>query len=236
MISIGSCTLGGWPRVAVAIRDHVARPEIEQALSAGADLVELRVDQFSDRAPDHVLRELKKFEGIPRIGTIRSASEGGAWTGSEEERLALFESILPGVDAVDIELGSREINREVVRQARGLGKTVIGSFHDFQETPPQAAFPGLMRQAEELDVDIIKIAAHCANRADLRLLAQVLLDHPERNLIVLGMGPAGAPSRFLFPALGSLLTYTFLGEPTAPGQFTLDQTLHILNLLYGPEG
>ena len=92
--------------------------------------------------------------------------------------------------------------------------------------------PGLMRQAEELDVDIIKIAAHCASRADLRLLAQVLLDHPEKKMIVLGMGPVGAPSRFLFPALGSLLTYTFLGEPTAPGQFSLEQTLHVFRLLY----
>ena len=123
----------------------------------------------------------------------------------------------------------------MVRVAKSLGKPVIGSFHDFEKTPPQNAFPGLMRQAEELDVDIIKIAAHCASQADLRLLAQVLLDHSDKNLIMLGMGPVGAPSRFLFPALGSLLTYTFLGVPTAPGQFSLEQTLHILGLLYGTE-
>ena len=232
MIGIGSCTLGERPRVALAIRDGVDRPVIERAVTAGVNIVELRIDQFSDTAPDHVRRELRQLEGIPRLGTIRSAQEGGSWTRTEAERLALFETILPDVEAVDIEFSSKEINREVVRLAKSLGKPVIGSFHDFEKTPLPNAFPGLMRQAEELDVDIIKIAAHCASRADLRLLAQVLLDHPEKKMIVLGMGPVGAPSRFLFPALGSLLTYTFLGEPTAPGQFTLEQTLHVFGLLY----
>ena len=235
MISVGSCALGTRPHVAVAIRDGVDRATIEQALTAGADLIELRIDQFSDTAPDHVRRELQQLTGLPRLGTIRSAQEGGSWTGSEAERLALFEAILPNVEAVDIEFSSKEISHEVVRQAKGLGKTVIGSFHDFEKTPRPNAFPGLMRQAEELDVDIVKIAAHCANQADLRLLAQVLLDHTDKNLIVLGMGPIGAPSRVLFPALGSLLTYTFLGAPTAPGQFSLEQTLQILGMVYGTE-
>ena len=65
MISIGACILGERPRVAVAIRDGVDRPTIEQAVAAGADLIELRIDQFSDCAPDHVRRELRRLDVSP---------------------------------------------------------------------------------------------------------------------------------------------------------------------------
>ncbi len=233
MAAIGSCMLGPTPRVALAIRDDMSTEAIYHALSAGVDLLEMRIDQFTDRTAEHVLNEVKRFPGIPRIGTIRMKREGGAWQGTEEERLDLYTAILPEVEAVDIELSATGINRQVISRALRLGRTVIGSFHDFQKTPPSETFSPLIQTAEELGVTIIKFATYCSCAKDVRLLAQVLLNHPDKNMVVLGMGIHGRISRFLLPALGSLITYTFLGTPSAPGQATLEETLHLLKLLYG---
>ena len=232
MVAIGTCLLGAKPRVAVAIRDGVPRSDLDRALGVGADIIEVRVDQFSNRTAEHVRGELAKLSGIPRLGTIRMAAEGGAWTGSEAERLALYENLLPEVEALDIELHAEEINHSVIQLARQAGKTTIGSFHDFQRTPALEHLLDIVHRGRALGVDIVKIAAHCSSRNDLHTLARLLLTPLEQPLIVLGMGPEGTASRLLFPALGSLLTYTFLGTPTAPGQMTLEQTVHLLDVLY----
>lgn len=232
MISIGTCVLGARPRVAVAIHDGETRARVDEALEAGADMIELRIDQFTDKTAAHVLHEVKKFSGVPRIGTIRSTVEGGGWSGTEEERLDLYESILPEVDAVDIELGAEKINHQVIGQAVKQGVMVIASFHDFEKTPSSSFCASLIRQGMDLGADIVKIAAHCESREDFHRLIAVLLEHPDRNLVVIGMGARGIQSRFLFPALGSLITYTFLGVPTAPGQVSLEETLRLIRVLY----
>ena len=104
MVSIGNCILGETPRVAIAIRDGVSRTDIDTALKCGGDMIELRVDHFSQCSSAFVCNELQRFSNIPRIGTIRSASEGGSWRGTSDERQALFKAIIPFVDAVDIHL------------------------------------------------------------------------------------------------------------------------------------
>lgn len=231
-VSIGSFVLGKGPGVAVAVRDDSNREDLDRAMEAGAHLVEVRVDQFSTAAHEYVLGELRRYAGLPRIATIRSKLEGGGWNADESARLALFKTVIPECEAVDIELSADQINRDVIWEARQQGRTVIGSFHNFHATPAPASFAVLMEKAEFLEVDILKIAAHCSCGEDLRTLTRLLLDFPEKNLIVLGMGAYGTPSRFLFPALGSLITYTFLGEPTAPGQINLEQTLDVLRVLF----
>ena len=72
----------------------------------------------------------------------------------------------------------------------------------------------------------------CHDTVALQNLAEFTLAHRHRPLVTIGMGAAGAASRIFFPALGSLLTYTFLGAPTAPGQLTCEETLHYLTAFY----
>jgi 3-dehydroquinate dehydratase I len=232
MVSIGTCMLGSKPCVAVAIRDDITRADMDLAINSGADIAELRIDQFSDKSNGHVLDNLKKYSGIPRLGTVRMADEGGSWEGTEQDRLAMFNLIIPEIEAVDIELNADQINRQVIEVATCCGKTIIGSFHNFQRTPGPEEFQTLMAKAVQLKVDIVKIAAQCSCMEDVRILAGVLLNYPKMNLIVLGMGIHGTVSRFLFPALGSLLNYTFLGQPTAPGQMNMEQTLSIMKAIY----
>jgi len=48
----------------------------------------------------------------------------------------------------------------------------------------------------------------------------------------MAMGPVGALSRLFYPAAGSLLTYSSVGEPTAPGQIPLRELALLLTRFY----
>jgi len=180
-----------------------------------------------------VVEEAARFAGLPLLATIRSAAEGGGWKGTESERLALFRALLPHVGAVDIELSSTGILGEVTADARAAGLTVIGSHHNFTETPPDGDLDAVVQAGATAGADIVKVAARCNSAADLRRLAAFTLRHEDRAMVVIGMGPAGMLSRVFFPALGSLLTYTFLGAPSAPGQLNSEETVKYLKLFYG---
>ena len=233
MLKIGSCALGERPRVVAAVSDCVPRKDAELLAASGVDILELRIDTFSRCDTEHVVDDAVRLAGLPLLGTIRSAAEGGGWKGSEKERLALLRAVMPHVGAVDIELSSEEILGDVVAGAHAAGLTVIGSHHNFTETPADEALDAVVGAGGRAGVDIVKVAARCNSPEDLRRLAAFTLRHGDRAMVVIGMGPAGMLSRIFFPALGSLLTYTFLGAPSAPGQLNSEDTVKYLKLFYG---
>jgi len=232
MLRVGNVPLDGSPRIALAIRDAADRAQIDALMAAGVDILELRIDQFSSFDPDYVLNEVKRFSGLPTLATIRMAQEGGAWDRPAEERLALYRAVLPEVQAVDIELAAGDTLKALVPEAQAAGKTVMGSFHDFHATPSLETLLSLFVRGRQLGVDVLKVAAFCNSPADLQRLARFTILHAGDSVIVIGMGEHGAPSRILFPALGSRLTYTFLGEPTAPGQLNCDATIQYLSAIF----
>lgn len=231
--AIGTCMLGNRPRIALAIRDDMTSQDVNACLSLGIDIIEARIDQFQHPETQHVCEYLEQFAAVPCIGTIRSSSEGGNWKQSEEARNALYTRILPYVKAIDIEIAADEINEDIIRAAKQADVTVIGSFHNFSDTPDQNHLEEILLKGKALGVDIVKMATHCEKRGDLNTLAKFLINHENESLILIGMGVAGAPSRILFPFLGSLITYTFLGKPTAPGQFNCQDTVALLKNISG---
>ncbi len=232
MLYIGDVPLDGAPRIALAVRDGVDRAQIDVQMGEGVDLVELRIDQFSSRDPAYVLNEVGRYSGVPVLATIRMAAEGGAWNGSEEERLALYRAVLPLVQAVDVELAAESTVVALAPEAKAAGKPLIGSFHDFHATPSTETLAALFERGKQLGVDVVKVAAFCNCSEDLYRLARFTLDHTDDPVIVIGMGEHGAPSRILFPGLASRLTYTFLGEPTAPGQLNCAATIQYLSGIF----
>lgn len=227
-IAIGKCVLGQKPSVALAVRDDCGREDIAPSLEHGIDMLEFRIDQFQNTDTEAIATHLQAFADIPAIGTIRSQKEGGDFSQDEEARGACYKNIMPHINAIDIEIGADDINSDVIKAAKQLEKVVIGSFHNFDCTPPRTSLEEILHKGKSLDADIIKVAAYCNKPDDFRTLAQFLVNNENENLIVIGMGAAGAPSRILFPFLGSLITYTFLGKPSAPGQFGCEETITLL--------
>ncbi|WP_432987117.1 type I 3-dehydroquinate dehydratase [Dactylosporangium sp. CA-233914] len=225
---------GAAPLVAVSFGDDDAAGHAARARAAGVDLAELRIDWHRDTAPAAVLRAIAPFRaaGLPTLATIRSKAEGGYWQGDEATRLRLFEAVLPGVDAVDVELSASGILPDVISAARAAGKPVIVSYHDFERTPDEAALRATVEAARYAGADVVKISTMVHRTADLKVLAGLLLRY--EPMIVIGMGPVGAGTRVFFPLLGSRVTYSAIGGRPAPGQLPFEETVRLLSQ-FSPE-
>ncbi len=96
------------------------RTQAHAALDAGADAIELRLDLAGPFTADD-LRALRDTmpPAVPLILTIRSASEGGAWDGGDDDRVSRLIELGPLADYIDVELAlwQRSAN---IRQKIGL--------------------------------------------------------------------------------------------------------------------
>ena len=188
----------------------------------GADLIELRVDGI-DR-PD-LARLRKNVDGLTVL-TCRSAKEGGAFEGSESNRLALLENATKiGFDYVDIEIDAL---RE--RPPESSAKLIL-SHHDFDGLPKEPERVSLIVSALELGADVVKIAARVTSLAEAVELARLGegLDKEGVAFIPVPMGPAGVAARILANKLGAAFTYASArgAPPTGPGQVSLDDMLSL---------
>jgi len=198
-----------------------AQSAARKAVRAGADILELRADTFADASAEAMRSVITGLKGLgkPLLLTIRSRKEGGAHQIPDRERAKLYTALMPLVDAVDIELGSRAILKDVVKSAKDNNKKIIISYHDFKATPGERKLQDIIAGAREKGADIVKIAAFAKGPEDMKRLASLLAG--QDDLIVIAMGEYGRASRVFFPMLGSLLTYGSVTASTAPGQMTL---------------
>jgi 3-dehydroquinate dehydratase/shikimate dehydrogenase len=198
------------------------------------DLAELRVDLLDPDEQGRAGRfpELAASGGFSGslILTVRRQRDGGAWAGSEADRVSLLTATAgPGFSYVDLEseLRETEAGQRLAADARESGSRIIRSVHD------TAGQSGNIRSLlEELSAggEIAKLAVTPRSTQDLvdLLTAADRTSHIEKILI--GMGPFGTPSRILAGRFGSLLSFTSEpgGRQAAPGQIGPEQ----LNTLY----
>lgn len=197
------------------------------------DIAELRIDAFQSQDEASIRRRIAEAaRAAPVLVTIRLQAELGQWDGSEKERLALFQAVLDGAAAVDIEIQSA-IAREVIRAAQSAGKQAIASWHGRLE---DANLAEMAEQGAALGADAVKIAAFADSLVAVRSLVETVLEWQKLPLIAVGMGRFGPLCRLLLPALGSPLAYAYPdgGEARAPGQLSLGQTRKLLATLYPP--
>ncbi|MCK5215899.1 MAG: type I 3-dehydroquinate dehydratase [Candidatus Omnitrophica bacterium] len=221
MIKLGKTALNSPPRLAVVIADK----ENNEAIgSLRVDVLEVRVDLFENMDIDYIKANISKRSktGIPLILTIRNdPSEGGKGDISDEKKSEIFRAVISSVDAVDIELKSPIVS-EVVDLAKKNQKVVIVSSHNFVETPDESVLENIFNEAVEKGADIVKMAAKAKTIDDVNALMSFTLKHKEDNIITMSLGSVGSISRLTFPAAGSLLTYSYVNKPSAPGQIPLN--------------
>lgn len=99
------------------------------------------------------------------------------------------------------------------------GIRIISSHHDFEGTPSSADIVGRLSR---MGSDIAKGAYSVR---DFRDLANILTasESLEREHVLLGMGPLGMITRIRQSVLGNSFTFAYVGEPTAPGQLSLEE-------------
>ena len=233
MVKIGTFDLDKRAAVVAAISED----PIETARSAkmlGADILEIRFDLLNITTPhdaEKLVNDIKSATNLPCIATNRLQSEGGKWSGTEEDRTRILIDILGTVDAVDIELSaSKDVRERVVQSAKDAGKTIIVSSHDFNRTPAVERMRKTLDDCLEAGADIAKLAVMPETMQDVLNLLQVTQDS-KAPVCTISMGDLGKHSRIVTSCYGSVLTYGSVGDAVAPGQLRVDELKTVLEML-----
>ncbi|KJR40829.1 3-dehydroquinate dehydratase, type I [Candidatus Magnetoovum chiemensis] len=231
VLRVREVVFGEKPLIAVPFTD-VAVGQLESLEGAGGvDLIELRIDMFSDRGLDSIERTFRlaaeKFLNVPMIATYRALEEGGAVQSSDGERLEAIKRIVQIADIVDIEINA-SISIEVLSLVRNHGKVSIGSYHNFKETPKIDDLEAVFEKARAVGFDIVKIAVMPISLVDMRTITDFTLRHGCDNVITITMGEFGKAGRVFLPLIGSLVAFGVIGMSSAPGQLSIERMREFL--------
>ena len=235
--------------VIVAVMKRLDIHEAKRAKESGADILELRIDLLE--AEEKSVAKVKAFVAMlknpqssvqmPVIITNRRKEEGGAFTGTEAERIGMLSDILETaaaeeelVDAVDIEFFSPAAGKqEILKRAKRRHIPVISSFHDFNGMPRREDILRIIRSMYKEGGSIAKIAVTPKTVNDALLLLELTqkLSSEGKLVVTIGMGRIGRHLRVIAPLYGSALAYGFIEgeEGVAPGQFSVKELRSIMN-------
>jgi 3-dehydroquinate dehydratase-1 len=208
----------------------------KRAQEQGAGALEVRLDLLHDE--DWTLSLISEFITQLHLSVIitnRKREEGGAFTGTEEARIALLHSILESVEvaAVDLELASPEPGKSaLVALASSRQVPVIFSYHDFTGMLPRTELESIIARMFDEGASVAKLAVTPKALSEALGLLELTheLSREGKRIAVLGMGPVGRHLRVIAPLYGSLLTYGYLEgeEAVAPGQFSVRELTSML--------
>lgn len=199
------------PRIVAVLGKNAAN----DILSAkDADMVELRMDLVSGDPLD-ALKIVRTATTKPIIATNRLKAEGGKYEGDEQERCRQLVLAAEYADYVDIELRS-ELRDELIEK---VNRPVIVSYHDFQGMPGKREMKSILGEMKGAGAAIAKIAVTPAKMKDNLDMLEFLLE-ANMPLCIISMGELGRHLRAIAPLYGSILTYGYVSEATAPGQMS----------------
>jgi len=228
-LSIGKVSLGLLPRVVGVVSEGIALSLSEEVMEQ-VDILELRIDTFKDHSVEYIKEAFnlirRRFEK-PLIATVRDEKEGGYRRIDNRYKCEIYESIIPLSDAIDIEIDSEIIER-IVPICKVNNKTVIGSYHNLQETPAIEYLNDIVLKGRACGADIIKIAVMANTMDDIARLTSFTINNKEKGLVTISLGDTGLISRIFNPMIGSLMTYGHLGVPAAPGQISVEEIINYL--------
>lgn len=202
--------------ICISIAQESRRLALADMLNAApqCDVLECRLDRFS-KAPE--IGELLANKPKPVIMSCRRQSDGGMWSGSEQDRIALLrQCIISKADYVEIEL-------DIADQIRKFppAKRVI-SYTNLSETPPDIA--KIYEDAQKKGPDVIKLTTLARTVEEAWPLVQILAKQREPTVVV-GLGKPGVLLNVLGRKLGAPWTYAALerGMEAYPGQPTANE-------------
>ena len=181
-----------------------------------SDYTEIRLDFLKMEQVPSALEIIKK--DLNRIVcTLRPKTEGGKFSGTEKERIAIIKLIAEyNPFLLDIEYNT-------------LKTKLLVSWHDFKKTPKDIELKNQINQMGKFSSNV-KIVSTAKSTEDATRMLELYSKKGKNNLISFAMGDAGRISRILCLYLGSPYTYVSLGKAIAPGQFSVEEVNKIINL------
>ena len=248
MLKVKGKVIGaGKPLVCVSVmeyeKDEVVA-EIKRLIENGAEMIEWRVDAFSDiKSPNAIRQVLSEIAELVKdtifVFTFRSKEQGGVCSLSRGRIYDLHQVAAEShvVDFIDVEYFYIEDADEEIHELQRMGTRVITSHHDFHETPSSDVLFMLLEQMKHSNADIVKLAMMPNTTEDvLRLLEETNHFHkryPKQPLITMSMGKMGVISRIAGETFGSCVTFGAGKNSSAPGQIEMAQLSEILDVLNG---
>jgi 3-dehydroquinate dehydratase-1 len=220
-MKIGKLKLGKRPLIAGVV---TSEEDLKEELVSPADLLELRIDMFEKLDIPFVLDMVLKARSFdkPLLGTVRASNEGGIKEIGDPIRAEIINELIPHVDAIDLEIASSELISRFKPIIEDKRKLLIGSYHNFNETPEDRVLEEIYSRAKELHSDIVKIATKTNTEEDLLRLMELTFRHRKEGIITVSMGDSLASiGRLLLCVSGSLITYGTLTKGSAPGQMSV---------------
>lgn len=202
--------------------------QIDQSANQ-ADLIEIRLDKFLDKDISS-LSLIAQRSPCPLIWTLRKASHGGDFRGTEEERYSRLESILINLQPafMDIEADTSIEMIHALQKVSPRTQWII-SWHDFEKTPDNLDL--LFEKLSRIPGTYYKIATFAQSTTDaLRMLNFTKkINQKENRLCGICMGEYGISTRILSPIVGQPFTYASPGEgkEVAPGQLSVNEMIQV---------
>ena len=201
--------------------------QVDDLCQSAAQVAEWRVDSWpevSDQVVKLVAARLKEVDKFLLV-TIRTREQGGHFTGDAADYVATYRRLLAlGLDAIDIEANLPTVSRKaLVRLAHQAHCAVVGSYHDFKQTPKFEAAQAAL-QAQSLWADVVKLAAMPQTPGDTLVLLATSAwakKHLPQPAVVIGMGPLGQLTRVATGEFAPALTFARLTHASAPGQLSV---------------
>ena len=194
-----------------------------------SDFAELRFDFLKPSQVPEAL-ELTKKKLRKCVCTLRPKSEGGKFQGNEKERISILKLIAEYHPfLLDIEFNTLRKNKTLHNYVKKTKTDILVSWHDFKKTPSITALKKMNKQMIKFS-KFVKIVTNAKTIYDSSNVLSLYNNSGKIKLIAFSMGDNGRMSRILCLYLGAPYTYVSLGKPLAPGQFSLDQVIAILNL------
>ncbi len=196
-------------------------PHVHNSLGA----IELRLDlwPYLDAAK---IEEFIQRADLPVLLTLRKASQGGKFQGTEWEREALIERFLalePSFFDLEYDMRPEFLHRVMKKYSK---TQFILSCHNCQTSADLEEVYCLMQQYPIFHYKIAA-AAHSTNEA----LKMLLFAKKRPKTSAICMGEEGTFARVLGRVTGNLIGYASVhaGEQTAPGQLTANELIGIYN-------
>ena len=194
-----------------------------------SDYVEVRLDFLKTKDVPEALESIKK-DLKKVVCTLRPQNEGGKFTGSEKERIAILKLIAEyNPFLLDVEFNTLNKNKELSKYLKSTKTKLLVSWHDFKKTPKSSELKNKIKKMSKFS-DNVKIVSTAKSVDDATRMLELYNKTGKNNLISFAMGDAGKISRILCLYLGSPYTYVSLGKAVAPGQFSVDEVNKIINL------